>query len=78
MRKLLEYLLLNIVQNPKDLKIIEKEKDGLWEFLIKAHQDDIKIIIGKKGQTIRAIRTVVKAKAIKEGKGVMIKISEAS
>lgn len=74
MKKLLEYLVCSIVKNPKDVSIEEKMENDCLNFILRAHPDDIKIIIGKGGQTIRALRTLVKIKALQEKKKVNIKI----
>ncbi len=76
MKKLLEYTIRSIVQNPKDVLIKEQIENGYLNLIIKIHPEDIKIVIGKNGQTIKAIRELVKIKAIKEGKKVNVKIEE--
>jgi len=76
MKKLLEYLLCSIVNYPKELLITERGERNHLQLIIKAHPDDLKIIIGKNGETIKAIREVVKIKGIKRGKIINIKIEE--
>jgi len=66
MKKLLEFLVKSIVDHPKDVKVKE-EKNGEELILnLEANPEDIKIIIGKSGKTIRAIREIIKIKAIQE------------
>lgn len=76
MKTLLEFLVKSIVEKPEKVKIKEAEKEGFSEYLIKVAPEDMKIVIGKNGQTIRAIRILAKTKAIKQKKRVNIKLEE--
>lgn len=76
MKTLLEFLVKSIVEKPEKAKIKEAEKEGFSEYLIKVAPEDMKIVIGKNGQTIRAIRILAKTKAIKQKKRVNIKLEE--
>ncbi len=76
MKQLIEYLVKSIVEKPEKAKIKEIKQEGFSEYLIKVDPEDIKIVIGKNGQTIRAIRTLAKTKAIKQGKRINVKLEE--
>jgi predicted RNA-binding protein YlqC (UPF0109 family) len=76
MKKLLEYIITSIVKHSRDVKITEKEENGVIIFTIKADPEDLKILIGKNGQTIKAIREIMRVKAISQGKIINIKIEE--
>lgn len=75
MKKLLEFLVKSIVSHPQEVKIEESLQNDTLNYLISAHPDDIKVIIGKKGRTIRSIRELVKVKAILKKKKIDIKIA---
>lgn len=77
MKSLLEFLIKSIVENPKKVKIREEKKEGFWEYSIKVAPDDMKTVIGKNGQTIHAIRTLLRTKAIKQGKRFNIRLEES-
>lgn len=68
MKDLLAFLTKSIVEHPEEIVIEEKEEDGQTNLTLQAYQDDIKMIIGKKGRTIKAIRELLKIRAIKEKK----------
>ena len=68
MKDLLAFLTKSIVDHPEEIVIEEKEEDGQTNLNLQAHTDDIKMIIGKKGKTIKAIRELLKIRAIKEKK----------
>lgn len=76
MKRLLEYILSIIVQNPKEISVEEKIENNNFNFLIRVHPDDVKIVIGKNGQTIKALKELVKIKAAKEGKGINLTIAQ--
>ena len=67
MKDLLKYITERIVNNPKDIEIQEVQMDGGGVNLsLKVNPDDMGLIIGKNGSTIRAIRNLLKVKAIKD------------
>ncbi len=76
MKGLLEFLVKAIVEKPKSVEVKEEKKEGFSEYSIKVDPEDMKIVIGKNGQTIRAIRTLAKTKAIKLGKKINVKLEE--
>lgn len=72
MQEFLTYLLTNIVKNPQDVKVVEVVEGTTYVYNISVHADDMGLVIGKEGRTIKSVRALAKAKAIKEG--VMIKV----
>lgn len=63
MREFLEELLKQIVSQPQSLKISEEGN----VFVIKAEPADIGVIIGKEGRNIKALRTLLNLKGVKQG-----------
>jgi len=76
MKKLLEFLLKAIVAHPDDVVVEEKEEEGQINLNLQANPEDIKIIIGKNGRTIKALRELLKIKAIKEKKKVNLNLNQ--
>ncbi len=74
MKKLLEYLVTSIVEHPEAVVVEENEEEGQINLNFQVHSDDVKIVIGRRGQTIRALRELVKIKAIKERKKVNVNL----
>ena len=74
MKELLEYLAKSLVDNPSEVqvKLLEAEKTVVLE--LRVAPDDMGKIIGKQGRIAQAIRTVIKAAAVKEGKRVVVEI----
>lgn len=76
MEKLLEFLIKSIVNHPQEVSISKNTEDDFLNLTIKANPEDIKIIIGRAGRTIRAIRNLLRVVAIKQGKKVNLTIQE--
>jgi predicted RNA-binding protein YlqC (UPF0109 family) len=76
MGNLVEVIARALVSKPDEVKVIE-ETDGK-NILVKLQvaDDDIGKIIGKSGRIAKAIRTVVKAAAIKQNLRVTVEILE--
>lgn len=77
MEKLLEFIVKSIVQNPDKVKIKKEEKENFTDFRLEVDPEDIKIVIGKKGRTIRAIRNLLRLRAMKDGVQVNLQLEEA-
>lgn len=76
MKKALEYIISQIVDNPEKVEISEQEDQGMTNFIITVDPADMGKIIGKNGKVIRAIRNIIKISAIKQNKRINIALSE--
>jgi hypothetical protein len=74
MEDLLKFILEKICTKPEELKIENKEENEETIFIIHAHDDDKGRIIGKSGNTIKAIRTILRIPAKQQNKRIMIKV----
>ncbi|MBM7623545.1 KH domain-containing protein [Sporohalobacter salinus] len=74
MKELVELIARNIVDNPEEVKVnqVEGSKSVILE--LQVAEEDMGKVIGKQGRIAKAIRTVVKAAATKEGKRVIVEI----
>lgn len=74
MKELVETLVKALVDNPEQVSVtqIEGEKSVILE--LRVAPSDMGKVIGKQGRIARAIRTVVKAAAAREGKRVVVEI----
>lgn len=74
MKELLEFLARSLVDNPEQVRVEESENsDGVLLRLLVA-KEDVGKVIGKQGRIARALRTVVKASAVKDGKQASVEI----
>jgi predicted RNA-binding protein YlqC (UPF0109 family) len=75
MKDLLEYLARQLVDEPEKVEVDQfDEEDGTVVLELAVAEDDYGKIIGKGGRTANALRTVVKAAAVKEGRRVLVDI----
>jgi uncharacterized protein len=75
MKELLEYLARQLVDEPDKVEVEQfDEDDGTVVLELAVADDDYGKIIGKGGRTANALRTVVKAAAVKEGRRVLVDI----
>jgi uncharacterized protein len=75
MKELLEYLARQLVDEPGEVEVEQfDEDDGTVVLELAVADDDYGKIIGKGGRTANALRTVVKAAAVKEGRRVLVDI----
>lgn len=76
MEELLKYIAKELVSNPDEVEIIEDESDQEIKIKLLVHKTDMGRIIGRQGKIAKAIRAIVKAVALKEGKNVSLDIEE--
>lgn len=76
MKELVEVIAKSLVDNPKEVVVYEKEKDGSIVLELHVAQEDMGKVIGKQGRIAKAIRAVVKAAASKEEKKVIVDIAQ--
>jgi predicted RNA-binding protein YlqC (UPF0109 family) len=76
-RELLVYLVSALVERPAEVKVEEfEEDDGTLVLELSVADDDYGMVIGRGGRTAQAIRTVVKAAAVKDNRRVLVDIVE--
>jgi hypothetical protein len=76
MKELVEYIARSLVDHPESVQV--KQVDGEQSVIVelKVDPEDMGKVIGKQGRIAKAIRTIVKASAMKENKRVVVEIIE--
>jgi predicted RNA-binding protein YlqC (UPF0109 family) len=75
MKELLEYLARALVEEPDAVAVEQfEEDDGTVVLELSVADDDYGKVIGRGGRTAAALRTVVKAAAVKENRRVLVDI----
>lgn len=74
--QVLTYLAKSLVDHPDDVSVTPVQEDGDTVLELRVHPDDMGKVIGKRGRTAKAIRTMVKAAATREGAMVAVEIVE--
>ena len=77
MKDFLEYLARALVDEPERVEVEEfEEDDGTLVLELSVGDDDYGQIIGRGGRTAQALRTVIKAAAVKDNRRVLVDIVE--
>jgi predicted RNA-binding protein YlqC (UPF0109 family) len=74
-KELLEYLARALVDEPDSVEVEEfEEDDGTVVLELAVAEDDYGKVIGRGGRTAAALRTLVKAAAVRENRRVLVDI----
>lgn len=74
MKELVEYMAKSLVDNPESVRVNEVDGEQSLILELKVAPEDMGKVIGKQGRIAKAIRTVVKAAAVKQHKRVIVEI----
>lgn len=74
MKELLESIARSLVDNPDDVSVREVEGEKSLILELRVAEDDMGKVIGKQGRIAKAIRTVMKAAAMRNDKRVIVEI----
>ena len=74
METLVENPVKALVDHPESVQVNSAVEDGETVIRLSVAQEDMGKVIGKQGRIAKAIRTVVKAAAIKKGERVTVEI----
>lgn len=75
-KALVEYVAISLVDDPKSVKVTPATKENYIVMELTVDPEDLGKVIGKNGQTARAIRTLVNAAASHAGEKVIFEIKE--
>ncbi len=74
MKDLVEFIARSLVDDPDAVDVTEIEGERSIILELRVAPDDMGKVIGKQGKIAKAIRTITKATAAKEGKRVVVEI----
>jgi predicted RNA-binding protein YlqC (UPF0109 family) len=76
--QVLSYLAKSLVDRPDDVSVTAVEEGGEGDIVLelRVHPEDMGKVIGKRGRTAKALRTMVKAAATREGTNATVEIVE--
>ena len=72
MKESLELIIKSLVSEPSEVSISEKDGERDITFEVRVKETDMGKVIGKEGRIAKAIRTIMRSIATKEGKRVNI------
>src|SRR5205823_4519276 len=73
--ELLAYLARELVDEPEAVRVETEEREGALVLRLYVAADDVGKVIGRGGRIVRALRTVVRASAVREGRRVLVEIA---
>jgi predicted RNA-binding protein YlqC (UPF0109 family) len=73
-RAVLEYVAGWLVDHPDEVEVAEAEGERGMVLEVSVNPEDIGKIIGKQGRIIRALRTVARAAAQRDGENVSVEV----
>jgi len=73
-QELVEYLAKGLVDKPDEVRVERVERDGTVVLEVHVAPDDVGKVIGRSGRIARALRTVVKAAAMREDRNAIVEI----
>ena len=76
MKEFVEYIAKQLVDQPDSVVVTEEVQNDKLVLKVKVAQPDIGKIIGKKGRTAFALRTIASAVGKKHGKKVRLEVED--
>ena len=76
MKELIEFVVKALVDDPAEINIKEVSGDKVTIYELRSAKSDIGKIIGKRGRTASAIRTIMNAVSARQGKRAVLEIIE--
>jgi predicted RNA-binding protein YlqC (UPF0109 family) len=74
LKDLLEYLAKSLVDHPDEVRVALTETESTIVLELSVAKDDVGKVIGKQGRIARAMRTIVKASAVRDGRRAIVEI----
>jgi uncharacterized protein len=72
---LIDFLARALVDNPDEVSVESfEEDDGTLVYELRVADDDVGKVIGRSGRTVNALRTVVRAASVREGRRVLVDV----
>jgi predicted RNA-binding protein YlqC (UPF0109 family) len=75
-KEVLEYIARAVVDEPEAVEVTEVTGERSVIFQLRVAPDDMGKVIGKRGRTVRAIRSIVRAAGSRQGVTTLVEIIE--
>ena len=74
MKELLIYIAQNLVDNPDEVSVTERETDSETVFELRVNPSDMGKVIGRQGRIAKEIRALMRSVAQRQGKRISVDI----
>jgi uncharacterized protein len=75
-KEFIEFIARALVDHPDNVVVSEVEGEKTTVYELRVAQEDLGKVIGRKGQTAKAIRILISAVSAKKGKRALLEILE--
>jgi len=76
MQSFLEFVVKGLVDRPEEVTVTPVERGGMTIFELRVNSEDVGRVVGRKGTTINALRTLLTAGSAKKGMRCAVEIVE--
>jgi len=76
MKEFVEFIAKHLVDKPDEVKVTEIDAERTVVYELRVGNGDLGKVIGRRGQTAKAIRTLLTAASAKTGKRAVLEILE--
>ena len=74
MKELLIYIAQNLVENPDEVTVTERETESETVFELRVNPSDMGKVIGRQGRIAKEIRALMRSVAQRQGKRISVDI----
>jgi len=75
-KELVEFMAKSLVDSPEQVQVVAIEDEDGIRLELKVADEDVGKVIGRQGRIAKALRTVLKAAAVKDGRKISLEIVE--
>jgi uncharacterized protein len=72
--ELVAFLARKLVDDPDRVRVEQEDRDDVLVVRLHVAPDDVGKVVGRQGRIARALRTVVRAGGVREGRRVLLEI----
>jgi uncharacterized protein len=72
--ELVAFLARKLVDDPDSVRVDQEDRDDVLVVRLHVAPDDVGKVVGRQGRIARALRTVVRAGGVREGRRVLLEI----
>jgi hypothetical protein len=72
--ELVAFLARKLVDDPDAVRVEQEDRDDVLVVRLHVAPDDVGKVVGKQGRIARALRTIVRAGGVREGRRVQLEI----
>ena len=74
LKELLTYIAQNLVDNPDEVNVTERESESETIFELRVNATDMGKVIGRQGRIAKEIRALMRSVALRQGKRISVDI----